>query len=102
MTMRLIGVLQTKTGLAFAAVDAVLQLEKSFFAVGIDVVRDRRTSERDRFLQNFFEELVQFLQLIARDRWKRGRAGECLRETGIRRHRYFRRHAAASDSAGRF
>ena len=45
----------------------MLKLKKSCFALGIDVVRYRRTSESDRLIENIFEELVQFLELIARD-----------------------------------
>ena len=35
------GSLADHAGLAFAPVNAVLQLEKSFFAVGINIVADR-------------------------------------------------------------
>ena len=40
--------------LAFAAVDAMLELEESFFAVGVDIVGDGGSAESDRFLQDFF------------------------------------------------
>ena len=38
--------------LSFAAVDAVLKLEESFFAVGVNVIGDGRSAESDRFFQN--------------------------------------------------
>src|SRR5271169_3414269 len=51
-----------QAGLAFAAVDAVLQLEKALFAIGIDIVRDGRAAKSNRFPKNLFygsEELGQ-------------------------------------------
>ena len=45
--------LADEAGLAFAAVDAVLELEESFFAVGIHVVGDGGAAECNRFLQHF-------------------------------------------------
>ena len=40
---------------AFAAIDAVLKLEKSCFALGIDVVGDGGAAESDRLPQDFFD-----------------------------------------------
>jgi hypothetical protein len=45
----------------------MLQLEKSFFSIGIDVVGNRRSTERDRFAQHFLHRPVQLVQLLARD-----------------------------------
>ncbi len=41
--------------LGFTSIDTVLELEESFFAVGINIVRNRRAAEGDCFLQDFFE-----------------------------------------------
>jgi hypothetical protein len=62
------GSLAHQAGLAFAPVHAVLELEESLFAVGIDVVGDGRTTERDRFLQYLFHRQEQFPQMFLRDR----------------------------------
>ncbi len=43
-----------QTGVAFAAVDAMLELEESFVAVGVDVVGDGGAAQGDRFFENFF------------------------------------------------
>ena len=59
--------LADSTTLPFAAVDAVFKLEKSFFAVGIDIVRNRGTAEGNRFLQDFLQTSAQFCQRLARD-----------------------------------
>src|SRR5271168_31472 len=48
------GRLADQAGFAFAAVDAVLQLEEAFFAVSIDVVRDGGSAEGNRFPKNLF------------------------------------------------
>jgi hypothetical protein len=41
--------LADQTGLSFAAVDAVLELEESFFAIGVDVVGDGGATKGDGF-----------------------------------------------------
>ena len=46
----------------------MLQLEKTFFAVGIDVVAHRRPAQRDGFAQYFLHGSVQLAQLLARER----------------------------------
>ena len=56
-----------QAGFAFASVDAVLKLEKAFFAVGVDVVGDGGASESDGFFQDFFYCGEEFGELIARD-----------------------------------
>jgi hypothetical protein len=48
------GRLADETGLAFAAVDAVLQLKEACFAVGVNVVRDGGAAQSNRLLENFF------------------------------------------------
>src|SRR5271170_5443510 len=59
------GRLADQAGLSFAAVDAVLQLEEAFFAVGIDIVRDGGAAEGNRFAKNLFDRSEEFRQLIA-------------------------------------
>lgn len=54
--------------LCFTSVNAVLQLEESFFSVGIHVIGDRRPAERNRLAQNFLNSGVQLAQLLARNR----------------------------------
>ena len=44
------GSFADETGLALAAVNTVLELKESFFAVGIHVIRNRRPAQCDRFL----------------------------------------------------
>src|SRR4051812_42002614 len=56
-----------KAWLAGAHVDTVLKLEESFFAVGVDVIRDGRPAGFDGFVQDFAHGFVQFAKLIARD-----------------------------------
>ena len=43
----------------------MLELEESFFAIRVHIVRDRRTAERNRFLQHFFDGHKQLPLLIA-------------------------------------
>ena len=59
--------LADQAGFGFAAVDAMLELEESFFAVGVDVVGDGRAAEGDRLLQNFFHGDEEFSELVASD-----------------------------------
>src|SRR3954471_21580814 len=54
-------------GLAFTAVDAMPQLEKSFFPVGVHVIRDGRTTQLNRFVQDLLQPRVQLRQLIVGD-----------------------------------
>src|SRR5208282_5521604 len=56
-----------ETGLAFAAIDAVLELEEAFFAVGINIVRDRRAAQGNCLAKNFFYGSEQLGQLVASD-----------------------------------
>src|SRR5580693_5408565 len=46
------GRLANQAGLGFAAVDAVLQLEETFFAVGIHIVRDGGAAQGNCFSKN--------------------------------------------------
>jgi hypothetical protein len=59
------GSFADEAGFPFASVDAVLELEESFFAVGIDVVGDRRATEGNGFFQDFFHGGVKFGELVA-------------------------------------
>ena len=52
-----------EAGLAFAAIDAMLQLKKSLFSVGIYVIGNGRTPERDGFFQYFPHGCVELFQL---------------------------------------
>jgi hypothetical protein len=54
--------------LIFAAVDSVLELEKSFFAIGIDVIGNARASKPDGLIQNFLQCAVQTLEFVAIER----------------------------------
>src|SRR5580658_1029886 len=54
--------------LCFTSVNAVLELEESFFSIGIDVIGDRRPAQGDRLTQNFLNSGVQFVQPLARNR----------------------------------
>src|SRR5580692_104987 len=56
-----------EAGLAFAAVDAVPELEESFFAIGVHVVGNGGAAERDRFFQDFFYGDEELAELVARD-----------------------------------
>jgi hypothetical protein len=47
------GQLTNQAWLPFATVDAVLQLKKSFLTIGVHVVRDGRTAERNGFFEHF-------------------------------------------------
>ena len=56
-----------QTRLTFTAINSVLELEKSFFSISIDVIGDGRATERDRFAQHFLYCGVQLAQLIDRE-----------------------------------
>src|SRR5581483_6913655 len=62
------GSLADQAWLAFAAVHPVLQLEESFLAIGTHVVRDRRPSQCDGFVQYLPQGGVQLPQLLAGER----------------------------------
>src|SRR5215468_3917634 len=57
-----------QAGLAFAAVDAMLQLEESFLAIGINIVGDRRSTRGDGLFQHLAQRLAKRRQLRARER----------------------------------
>ena len=44
-----------KAALAFSSVDSVLELKKTFFAIGINVVGNTRAAEPDGLSQNFLK-----------------------------------------------
>ncbi len=56
-----------QAGFGLAAVDAVLELEESFFAVGVYIVGDGGAAEGDGLFENLFHCEVEFRQLIASD-----------------------------------
>ena len=49
-----------------AAIDAVLQLEEAYFAIGINVVGDRRAAESDCLVKHLFHRKEQLSQLLRR------------------------------------
>ena len=53
---------------AFAAIDAVFELEKSFLSVRVHVIGNRGASSGDRFTQYFPHRMVKLGQFLARDR----------------------------------
>src|SRR5438445_8215811 len=61
------GRLADETGLGLAAVHPVLELEESFFAIGVHIVRDGRASEGNCFSQNLFQRQEEFAHLVAGD-----------------------------------
>ena len=54
--------------LCFTSVNAVLQLEESFFSAGIHIIGNRGATERNRLQQNFLNSGVQLAQPLARNR----------------------------------
>jgi hypothetical protein len=46
----------------------MLQLEKPFFAVGVDVIADGRSAQRDGLTQDFQERRMQFSELVTGER----------------------------------
>src|SRR5262249_29164815 len=59
--------LTDQTGFAFAPVHAMLELEKTFLTVGINVIGDRRTSQSDRLFQDLLDRAVKSLEFRARN-----------------------------------
>ena len=62
------GRLAHKTRLALTGIDSMLQLEKSLFAIGIDIIGNRRAAQRDRLSQNLLDGHMQFSKLFASER----------------------------------
>ncbi len=60
--------LANQTRFAFSTVHPVLQLEKPFFAVGINIVANRRTAKGYGLAKDFLNGMVEFSQLVARER----------------------------------
>src|SRR5882724_1250703 len=58
------GGLAGVAGFAGAHIDAVLKLEESFFAIGVDVIGDRRAPGFDGFLQDHAHCFVELAQLL--------------------------------------
>ena len=54
---------------AFAALDPMLKLEEALFAVRIDVVGNRRSTQRDCLAQHFLNCTMELAQLISRQRY---------------------------------
>src|SRR4051794_14439345 len=61
-------ILAHQAWLAFASVDAVLKLEESFVAIGINVVGNARASQTYRLIQNFLQCGMQAPQFVASER----------------------------------
>ena len=53
------GCLADQAWFPFPSVDAVLKLKESFLAIGIHVVRDGRTAQRDGFFEHFLDSDVK-------------------------------------------
>ena len=100
ITIRLIGVLHDQGRLAFAAINAMLQLKKSLFAIGVDIVGNRRSAQRDGFFQHLLHRHIELAADPPESATQPGGAAECPRETATRRHKCFPRHSEVSDSAG--
>ena len=72
--------------LTLAAIYSMLELEKSFFSICIDIVGDRRSTERDGLAQHFLYGGVQLGKLLSLDRRRasaRPDAGPKQRLVGI-------------------
>src|SRR5438309_606830 len=54
-----------KAGLAFPSINSVLELKKSFFAIGVHVVGNTRAAEPDGLSENFLECRMQLFQFVA-------------------------------------
>src|SRR5450432_1338505 len=55
-------------GLALAPVNPVLELEETFFAIGIHVVGNAGAAQLDGFFQNCFQGLMQAPKLVSGER----------------------------------
>src|SRR5260370_23468109 len=53
---------------ALTAVNTVLELEETFFAIGIDVIGNRRASGGDRFFEHFAQRPMELFELGAGQR----------------------------------
>ena len=60
------GCLAHQAGFRFAAVYAVLELEKAFFALGVHIIGNGRTAEGDRLFQDLLHRDQELAQLILR------------------------------------
>jgi hypothetical protein len=58
--------LTNQARLSFAAIDAVMQLKKTLCAIGVDVIGDRGTAQRNGFPQDFLDGKVEPAQVLAR------------------------------------
>ncbi len=54
-----------EAGLAFSAVNAMLDLEIAFVSVGINIIGNTRAAEPDGFFENSLESLMQLAKVIA-------------------------------------
>src|ERR1700688_3775705 len=57
-----------QAGLALAAINPVLELKKSFFSIGIDIIGNRRPALRDCLAKPLGDRLMQFGELLPGDR----------------------------------
>ena len=60
------GRLALETGFAFASVSAMPKLEKSLFAVSINIIGNRRTSSADGLLQYLLQRGMQLVEFSPR------------------------------------
>jgi hypothetical protein len=57
-----------QAGLAFAAVNSMLQLKETLFAIGIHVIGNARTSQANGVIQNLLQFGVQAFELALSER----------------------------------
>src|ERR1700756_2048912 len=62
------GCFANQTRLAFPPVDPMLQLEKSLFAIGVNVVGDRRPAQCDCLFQHLLDGQIEAPQLLLSQR----------------------------------
>ena len=56
--------LANQAGFAFPAIDAMLDLKKPLFAIGVDIIGDRRTARGDGLLQYRLHRQKELAQLF--------------------------------------
>ena len=59
--------LANEAGLAFPSVHPVFQLENALFALGVNIIGDRRSAQFDRLPENFLHRSKELCQLLARN-----------------------------------
>src|SRR4029077_17637530 len=56
-----------RTWLPLTSINAMLELEESFFSIGVHVIGNRRSAQSDRLTKHLPHRSVQLAQLLARD-----------------------------------